>query len=246
MVVRGRKPETVRQVIGQIDAAAGSADATYVATEAQKGGVPAIHLFADGRTPVTLLLWVVNFMNTLIVYSLSNWVPTVVRNAGYSATEGVLVGTILQVGGTLGTLAFAGIIPRIGFIPVLAASFAAGSLVIAAVGWSIPVLGALLVTVFCAGWCSIGAQPGLNAMSATFYPTYLRSTGIGWALGFARFGGVVGPLVGGELLRRQWAPDQLFLAAAIPPVIALIGILALSRFFGRPEAMTAGAAVKAV
>jgi AAHS family 4-hydroxybenzoate transporter-like MFS transporter len=245
MVGRGRSPEKVREVVSQIDPRAGGPDVSYVASEEQKGGVPAIHLFADGRTPVTLLLWVVNFMNTLIVYSLSNWVPTVVRNAGYSATEGVLVGTILQVGGTLGTLAFAGIIPRIGFVPVLAASFAVGSLVIAGVGWSIPVLGALLVTVFFAGWCSIGAQPGLNAMSATFYPTYLRSTGIGWALGFARFGGVVGPLVGGELLRRQWAPDQLFLAAAVPPVIALIGILALSRYFGR-SAVAATSPVKAV
>jgi AAHS family 4-hydroxybenzoate transporter-like MFS transporter len=83
-------------------------------------------------------------------------------------------------------------------------------------------------------------------MSATFYPTYLRSTGIGWALGFARFGGVVGPIVGGELLRRQWAPDQLFLAAALPPVIALVGILALSRYFGRPAAVGATSPVKAV
>ena len=247
MVVRNRRPDEVRRVIAGIDPRLGAAsDVRFVATEAQKGGVPAMHLFRDGRTPVTLLLWVVNFMNTLIVYSLSGWMPTIIRNVGYSQQEAVLVGAILQVGGTLGTLAFAGIIPRLGFIPVLAGSFAAGSLVIAAVGWSVPVLGALLFTVFFAGWCSIGAQPGLNAMSATFYPTYLRSTGIGWALGFARFGGVVGPIVGGELLRRQWAPDQLFLAAAVPPVIALIGILALSRYFGRPATVGTASPVKAV
>jgi MFS transporter, AAHS family, 4-hydroxybenzoate transporter len=240
MAVRGRKPDEVRRVVARIDPkVVATPDVTFVADEAQKSGVPAVHLFSEGRTPVTLLLWVVNFMNTLIVYSLSNWVPSVVSGAGYSASEGVMVGTILQVGGTLGTLAFAGIIPRVGFIAVLASSFAVGSVVIAAVGWSVPVMGALLVTVFFAGWCSIGAQPGLNAMSATFYPTYLRSTGIGWALGFARFGGVVGPLIGGELLRRQWAPDQLFLAAAAPPLVALVGILALSRYFGRPAAIAA-------
>jgi MFS transporter, AAHS family, 4-hydroxybenzoate transporter len=246
MAVRGRKPEELRRVVGQIDPRAATPDVTYVATEAQKSGVPAIHLFREGRTPVTLLLWVVNFMNTLIVYSLSGWMPTIIRNYGYSQQESVLVGAILQVGGTLGTLAFAGIIPRFGFIPVLATSFAVGSVVIAAVGWSVPVLGALLFTVFFAGWCSIGAQPGLNAMSATFYPTYLRSTGIGWALGFARFGGVVGPMVGGALLSRQWAPDQLFLAAAAPPLIALVGILALSRYFGRPTTVAAATPVKAL
>ena len=244
MVVRGRKPDEVRRVVGQIDARI-APDVTFVATEAQKGGVPAVHLFREGRTPVTLLLWVVNFMNTLIVYSLSGWMPTIIRGIGYSQQESVLVGAILQVGGTLGTLAFAGIIPRTGFISVLAASFAVGSVVIAAIGFSVPVLGALLVTVFFAGWCSIGAQPGLNAMSATFYPTSLRSTGIGWALGFARFGGVVGPAVGGALLSRNWTPDQLFLAAAVPPLIALVGILALSRYFGRPTSVVA-TPVKAV
>ena len=239
MVVRGRRQDEVRRWVERIDPGATGEDVTYVVAEQGKGGVPAIHLFREGRTPVTLLLWVVNFMNTLIIYSLSNWVPTVVRGAGYTNSQGVLVGTILQVGGTLGTLVFAGLIPRLGFVPVLATSFAFASLVIAAVGFSLPVLGLLAFTVFLAGWCSIGAQPGLNALSATFYPTYLRSTGIGWALGFARFGGVVGPLVGGALMARRWSADQLFLAAALPPLVAWIGIVLLSRVFRRQAAASA-------
>jgi AAHS family 4-hydroxybenzoate transporter-like MFS transporter len=185
---------------------------------------------------VTLLLWVVNFMNTLIVYSLSNWVPTVVREAGHTNSQGVWVGTILQTGGTIGTLLFAWMIPRLGFVPVLATSFALGSVVLALIGWSLPMLALLMLTVFVAGWCSIGAQPGLNALSATFYPTHLRSTGIGWALGFARFGGVVGPLVTGELMRRQWTPDQLFLVAGLPPIVACLGVLALSIILKRQPA----------
>jgi MFS transporter, AAHS family, 4-hydroxybenzoate transporter len=236
MAIRGQRDDEVRRWLHRIDPQAAARASAFIAAEEQRGGVPAVHLFRDGRTPVTLLLWVVNFMNTLIVYSLANWVPTVVRGAGYTADEGVLVGTILQVGGTIGTLVFAGMIPRLGFVPVLATSFALGSLVIASIGWSLPALALLSVTVFLAGWCSIGAQPGLNALSATFYPTYLRSTGIGWALGFARFGGVVGPLVGGALMARQWTPDQLFLAAALPPLVAWVGIVCLSRVLKRREA----------
>jgi MFS transporter, AAHS family, 4-hydroxybenzoate transporter len=239
MAVRGKRPHEVRQWLRRIDPRGVGDDVTYVATEEHRRGVPAIHLFRSGRTPVTLLLWVVNFMNTLIVYSLSNWVPTVVRNIGYTAREGVAVGTWLQVGGTIGTLVFAALIPRFGFIPVLAISFAVGSLVLASIGWSLPILALLTGTVFLAGWCSIGAQPGLNALSATFYPTYLRSTGIGWALGFARFGGVVGPLIGGALMARQWTAGELFLAAAAPPIVACAGIIWLSRFFGRAAAAPA-------
>jgi AAHS family 4-hydroxybenzoate transporter-like MFS transporter len=78
-------------------------------------------------------------------------------------------------------------------------------------------------------WCTIGAQPGLNALSATFYPTSLRSTGVGWGLGFGRIGAIVGPIIGGELLRRQWSGEQLFYAAAIPAAMAVLGTLALGR-----------------
>ena len=50
----------------------------------------------------------------------------------------------------------------------------------------------------------IGGQPGINALSATYYPTYLRSTGVGWGLGVGRIGAIVGPYLGGMLLGRQW------------------------------------------
>jgi MFS transporter, AAHS family, 4-hydroxybenzoate transporter len=156
----------------------------------------------------------------------------------------VLIGTTLQVGGTLGTFAFAGLIAWRGFIPVLTTSFAVGCLSIATLGpslWSLPLLA---VMVFLAGWCSIGAQPGLNALAATFYPTYLRSTGIGWCLGIGRTGGIVGPMLAGELLRRQWSSSDLFYAAAIPAFIAMLGMLALRWAIARQHtAEPAGAPV---
>jgi AAHS family 4-hydroxybenzoate transporter-like MFS transporter len=86
---------------------------------------------------------------------------------------------------------------------------------------------ALSLVVFVAGWCVIGAQPGVNAFAATFYPTYLRSTGIGWALGFGRIGAIVGPVIGGQLLARQWTDSQLFYAAALPAVVSTTGMLLL-------------------
>src|SRR5687768_18144594 len=56
----------------------------------------------------------------------------------------------------------------------------------------------LTIIVFVAGWCVVGGQPGMNAFAATFYPTYLRSTGVGWALGVGRIGAIVGPYIGGD------------------------------------------------
>lgn len=228
LVLRGRHDEA-KANLTRIDPSLDLSDATLVVPERQRGGLPATHLFREGRASGTLLLWFVNFMNILLVYSLGSWLPTVVRDAGHSRETAVLVGTILQVGGTVGTLVFAQLIGRFTFIPVLVSSFVLALVSIASIGPSIPVVALLTTVVFVAGWCTIGAQPGLNALSATFYPTSLRSTGVGWGLGFGRIGAIVGPIIGGELIRRQWSGEQLFFAASIPALLAVAGTVLLGK-----------------
>ena len=83
------------------------ANTQYVANETSKGGVPFWHLFREGRAVFTVLLWIVNFMNILMLYSLSNWLPTLVTGMGYDQQTAVLVGTLLQVGGAIGTFGLA-------------------------------------------------------------------------------------------------------------------------------------------
>ena len=227
LVLRGRRDRALT-LLRQIDPEV-PRDAEVVVTEERKQGVPAKHLFLSGRTPVTLLLWLVNFMNILLVYTLANWLPTVLRDAGYPTQTAVLIATALQVGGTLGTLVFAQVIAGRRFVAVLASSFAVACVSIAALGPSLPTVAVLTAVVFVAGWCTIGAQPGLNAFSATVYPTALRSTGVGWGLGVGRLGAFVGPLIAGALMSRRWSPTAMFLAAALPASLAMLGTLALGR-----------------
>ena len=66
-----------------------------------------------------------------------------------------------------------------------------------------------------------------NALAAMYYPTYLRSTGIGASLGFGRIGAIVGPLAAGALLGNGWAHRELFYAAAIPPLISAVATYSL-------------------
>ena len=227
MILRGRREPLVRQYVKRLAPGRVQDDETYVVTEERRGGVPAIHLFREGRGIGTLLLWLTGFMNVLVIYSLSNWLPTLVRDAGYPTSTAVVIGSMLHVGGTVGTFALAWGIARAGFVAALAGSFVVASMAIALLGASLSTLPLLGIIVFTAGWCSFGAQPGLNALSAIFYPTYLRSTGIGWSLGVARIGGIVGPVVGGELLKRQWSVTDMCYAAAVPAAIAALAMLAM-------------------
>lgn len=192
-------------------------------------GVPFIALFKDGRARVTMLLWLVNFSNLLQMYFLSNWLPTVMREAGYSTQMAVLAGTMLWVGGVVGTLALGRIIDRLGFIPVLAVSFLTAIVSTALIGNPVVIasVGIIFMMIFFSGFAIVGGQPALNALAATYYPTSLRSTGIGWSLGVGRVGSVIGPVLGGYLMHLNWSHHQLFIAAAVPAVVSLCGILAI-------------------
>jgi AAHS family 4-hydroxybenzoate transporter-like MFS transporter len=231
LALRGGDRERLLRPLRRIDPAmTSSPDTTFVVAEHDHRGVPLVHLFRDGRGGVTLMLWLINFLNILNLYALSGWLTTVIRAADYSTRASVLIGTLLQVGGTLGAFGIAWGINRRGFAPVLSASFALASLSIAAIGQVIGgglAPGLLAALVFVAGWCVIGGQPGLNALAASYYPTRIRSTGLGWTLGIGRIGGIVGPVLGGILLERQWTTPALLIVAAAPALVAAILMLTL-------------------
>jgi AAHS family 4-hydroxybenzoate transporter-like MFS transporter len=200
--------------------------------EQRRERFPLARLFADGRAVGTVLLWTVNFMNVLNAYFVSSWLPTVVRGAGYPTETAVLVGASVQTGGVLGTLALGWVLPRVGFVPVLTVCFLTAAVNLALIGQPGLALPLLFLVAFLAGLGIFAGQPGLNALAATFYPTEMRSTGIGSGLGIGRFGAFIGPLVAGELMRNQWTTQDLFHAAAIPAAISAMAIVAL-RWTGR-------------
>ena len=215
----------------------------FIANEETRGGVPIVHLFYEGRGPTTLLLWVVNFTNILILYSLSNWLPTIVTGMGYNLQTANFVATVLQAGGLIGTFGLAWVIARWGFLPTLGLTFGLATVSIALIGQPGLTLTALGVIVFVAGWCVVGGQPAINALSATFYPTYLRSTGVGAGLGVGRTGAIIGPYLGGILLASQWTPQQLFWAAAVPALVSTAVILMLRLVMRMPAPNAAAAPI---
>ena len=200
-----------------------------VVKDAKADGMPVAELFRDGRAGITLLLWLISFMNLINLYFLSNWLPTLIHDAGYSTGMAVLIGTSLQVGGVVGTLTLGWFINRYGFTKVLGCCFVAACVAIALIGKVAAVPVFLFIAVVVAGFCIVGGQPAVNALAGTYYPTTLRSTGIGWALGIGRIGSVVGPVIGGQLIAMQWSNASLFVAAAVPALISALTVARLHR-----------------
>jgi len=240
LVVKGRRLDEVGRTLRRIDPSLKVDGSTrYALAETAQGRAPVVELFREGRGVATVLLWVVNFMNLLNLYFLSSWLPTIATSAGMSTSTAVMVGTTLQVGGVLGTLLMGPVIDRIGFFKVLVPCFALAALSIALIGQPGIGLPLLFLVVTVTGFCIIGGQPAVNALAATYYPTALRSTGLGWSLGIGRWGSIAGPVLGGLLIQFEWSNSEIFLAMAVPTVIAALMLFLFAHTGGTASAPAA-------
>ena len=209
--------------------------------EAKLAGLPLAHLFSEGRALATLVLWIVFFMSLLDLYLLSNWLPTVLNDLGASVSMAVAVGAMFQVGGVVGTFALGQFIDRFSF-RALSLTYLLAAVAVAAIGYSGQSIALATLAIFCAGFCIIGGQIAANALAATYYPTMVRSTGVGWSLGIGRIGSIVGPLIGGILFARHVGAESLFLAAAVPALCASLAAFALIRITGQSAPATVSSA----
>ncbi len=185
-------------------------------------------VFGPGFTAITPLLWVC-FVTTLMAnYFLNSWLPTLFSNVGLTPEKAALASSLYHIGGTVGGLLISVLLDRFGFV-VIAVLFVLAAPAIAAIGGSGASFAALAPLATIAGLCVLGAQFGNNAAAGLLYPTQFRSKGVGWALAIGRFGAIVGPLVGGHLIKMHLPMRQLFLAAAAPMLIGAVAAVVLVR-----------------
>ena len=185
-------------------------------------------LFEHGRGAVTLLVWTMFFMNLLNLWFLNNWLPLIMNDAGIRIETASLITSLFQIGGLIGSLAFAALWGRrLSFRFLAAVYFAAAMfiLLIGEAGASIPLL---VLVVFASGVVVIGGQTASNALTAEIYPTEIRSTGVGWALGVGRVGSILGPILGGILLTYGGSARHVFWAAAAPALVATFAAFTVS------------------
>jgi AAHS family 4-hydroxybenzoate transporter-like MFS transporter len=185
-------------------------------------------VFGPGFSAITPLLWVC-FVTTLMAnYFLNSWLPTLFNNVGLTPAKAALASSLYHIGGTVGGLLISVLLDRFGFV-VIAVLFVLAAPAIAAIGGSGTSFAALAPLATIAGLCVLGAQFGNNAAAGLLYPTQFRSKGVGWALAVGRFGAIVGPLVGGQLIKMHLPMRQLFVAAAAPMLIGGVAAVILVR-----------------
>ncbi|MEB6480837.1 aromatic acid/H+ symport family MFS transporter [Acinetobacter vivianii] len=184
---------------------------------------PVRALFQQGRTFSTFMFWIAFFMCLLMVYALGSWLPKLMLQAGYSLGASMLFLFALNIGGMVGAIGGGALADKFHLKPVITSMFVIGAAALILLGFNSPqfILYSLIAV---AGAATIGSQILLYTFVAQFYPTALRSTGMGWASGIGRIGAIIGPVLTGALLTFELPHQMNFLAIAIPGIIAALAI----------------------
>jgi MFS transporter, AAHS family, 4-hydroxybenzoate transporter len=233
----GAISKIMREIAPEISAAELDLSSPVASARAERSeGLPVRRLFTEDRAAGTILLWIPFFMNLLILYFIVNWLPGLLRQSGLAVSAGVIAVSLFSLGGIAGALTEGRVMNSYGAYATLLAQFGISALLIGSLAFLTRSFAIMMAVTFVLGLAVQGAQAGLNALAANFYPTTVRSTGVGWALGVGRVGSIVGPAIGGMLLAMGWSPQRIFLAGMAPALCASIAILGSSRLRGQASA----------
>jgi MFS transporter, AAHS family, 4-hydroxybenzoate transporter len=227
LVMKGDAQDRVARVLGRIAPNANLRGAVFVGA-VPPAVSPVRQLFGGGLFAGTLLLWLSFFMSLLIVYLLTNWMPTLIQQtSGASLAGAARLAAMFQLGGTIGAIVVGRLMDRFEPHGVLCGVYLAGAASVILISISTTTPAVMTFAVSAAGLCVSGGQVGANALSAAFYPTPYRATGVSWANGVGRSGSIVGSLLGGILLGFGWPATTVYAMVAIPAVISALALATL-------------------
>ncbi len=233
LVLKGGHDDKVAGILRQVDPAAPLDGARFVGVRRVEGS-PVRQLFNPGLVGGTLLLWLTFFMSLLVFYLLTSWLPTLLTSAGQDMRSASRLALLLPIGSTVGAIVIGLLMDRCNPHAVLFGSYTLAAAFILLLGLSTASPLLLMLAVFGAGLGTGGSQIGINALSAAFYPTASRATGVSWANAVGRTGSVLGSMVGGYLLSLGWSLSTVFAVAAVPALLAGLAIFAKGRLPASP------------
>jgi AAHS family 4-hydroxybenzoate transporter-like MFS transporter len=210
----GNGLERANSIIGKLGRKALSAWPTRADREDGTGGVKL--LFEKDTRKWSLLLWLATFSAMFGTYFLMSWIPKIVVDAGLSLEQAIWVGMSINAGGLVGILwlGYRSASSGLRFMITVFMAMAGGLMIV--FGFLGNQVGILMAVAVAMGFFGQAGFIGLYSVAARLYPTRIRATGIGWAIGLGRVGAIIGPSIAGILIGLGWERSNYFLVLSIP------------------------------
>ncbi len=215
----------------------GHPEASFLEPTVKTPGVPTAALFQGGMARRTLTIAFSYFLHVTTFYYLISWIPKLVKDAGFTASDGSSASVWANLGGAIGGAIFGLVSARTGVKPLLLVVMVAGAGAMLWFGNAPHELMTMKMAGFIADFFLNAGIVGLYAVMAMAYPAALRATGTGFAIGFGRGGGVLGPIIGGALLQAGLLPST------VGSIMGLGTLLAAVMLWTLPRAQTESAVV---
>ncbi len=177
-------------------------------------------LFTPAYKTSTIRLWIGIFFGFLTLYTVMSWVPKIAKSAGMPFEMATYAGTALNIGAFIGVIAMGLSVTRLGVRKTMLGFMliACGIMLTYA---NLPLTHTIMfVLIFLIGFF---VQGGFNAFFPTatrIYPSAMRSTGVGLAMGIGRFGAILGPFIYGYLSDAGLGVSTLFTLFSMPLLVA--------------------------
>lgn len=238
LAARADRPHDLAALLNRIDRQSRfTGNETFVVRDASVGsagkGVGA--LFSPELVHDTLLAWVIFGTNIFAVYAIFNWAPIVLTSLGLGLPTAVRGLLVFNLAGVVGALSLSLLIPRRGSRWLLAACAICAAASAAWLAWlthsagigaDLPVT-ALMTGLALAGFTTIAIQVGMFPVMAHVYPVQSRSTGVGWAIGLGRLGGILSSFAGGWFIVHMGGDSGFFAGVALTLAVTFVAVVAL-------------------
>ncbi|WP_156254928.1 MFS transporter [Sandarakinorhabdus oryzae] len=203
-----------------------AADAlSELSADDQKGSLADI--FKPGLIGVTLLITLAYFAHITSFYFVLKWVPKIVVDLGFEPRAAAGVLTWANVGGASGGAVLGLLATRIGLKRVTIGALLISVGVVVWFGQGARDLTQLATVVGITGFFTNSAIVGLYSLFAIIFPTHVRATGTGFAIGVGRGGAALAPVLAGYLFQAGFALSTVAMVMACGSLVAALALIAL-------------------
>ena len=193
-----------------------------------------LDIFSKSLVAITVIMTASYFLHIITFYYILKWVPKLVVNMGFSPSSAGGVLTWASVGGAAGCLTFGFLTKHFDLKKLTLFMFVCSWLTTVLFGQTTNDLVVLSALVAIAGYFINSGIVGMYSLVAQVFPTHVRASGTGFAIGVGRGGSVLSPIIAGIFLQGGMSLPVLSLIMGTGSILAFAALSQLK--WGRGNA----------